>query len=98
MAACCARVLWGSAAATSLNVSPTNGAAAAAARAGSLFDGLPTAADFAGWGASTITMLPHLGQDRIWPMAASLRTFSRTSFEAHYRFGDGGFRCVRSVE
>jgi serine/threonine-protein kinase len=28
----------------------------------------------------------------------SLRTFSRTSFEAHYRFGDGGFRCVRSVE
>ena len=28
----------------------------------------------------------------------SLRTYSRTSFEAHYRFGDGGFRCVRSVE
>jgi serine/threonine-protein kinase len=29
---------------------------------------------------------------------ASLRAYSRTSFEAHYRFGDGGFRCVRSVE
>jgi len=28
----------------------------------------------------------------------SLRTYSRTSFEAHYRFGDGGFRCVRSAE
>ncbi len=27
----------------------------------------------------------------------SLRTFSRTSFEAHYRFAGGGFRCVRSA-
>jgi serine/threonine-protein kinase len=27
----------------------------------------------------------------------SLRTFSRTSFEAHYRFGSGGFRCARSA-
>jgi serine/threonine-protein kinase len=28
----------------------------------------------------------------------SLRTYSRTSFAAHYRFGDGGFRCARSVD
>jgi serine/threonine protein kinase len=28
----------------------------------------------------------------------ALRTYSRTSFEAHYRFADGGFRCARSVE
>jgi serine/threonine-protein kinase len=28
--------------------------------------------------------------------ARSLRTFSRTSFEAHYRFAAGGFRCARS--
>jgi formylglycine-generating enzyme required for sulfatase activity len=27
----------------------------------------------------------------------SLRTFSRTSFEAHYRFASGGFRCARSA-
>jgi formylglycine-generating enzyme required for sulfatase activity len=27
----------------------------------------------------------------------ALRTYSRTSFEAHYRFGDGGFRCARSA-
>lgn len=26
----------------------------------------------------------------------SLRTYARTSFEAHYRFADGGFRCARS--
>lgn len=26
----------------------------------------------------------------------SLRTFSRTSFEAHYRFAGGGFRCART--
>ena len=30
--------------------------------------------------------------------ARALRTFSRTSFEAHYRFGDGGFRCARSID
>ncbi len=30
--------------------------------------------------------------------AHALRTYSRTSFEAHYRFGDGGFRCARSAE
>jgi serine/threonine-protein kinase len=30
--------------------------------------------------------------------ARALRTYSRTSFEAHYRFGDGGFRCARSAE
>jgi serine/threonine-protein kinase len=30
--------------------------------------------------------------------ARTLRTYSRTSFEAHYRFGDGGFRCARSAE
>lgn len=29
--------------------------------------------------------------------ARALRTYSRTSFEAHYRFGDGGFRCARSA-
>jgi serine/threonine-protein kinase len=29
--------------------------------------------------------------------AQSLRTYARTSFEAHYRFAGGGFRCVRSV-
>jgi serine/threonine protein kinase len=28
----------------------------------------------------------------------ALRTYSRTSFEGHYRFGDGGFRCARWVE
>jgi formylglycine-generating enzyme required for sulfatase activity/predicted Ser/Thr protein kinase len=28
--------------------------------------------------------------------ARSLRTYARTSFEAHYRFADGGFRCARS--
>lgn len=27
----------------------------------------------------------------------SLRTYSRTSFEAYYRFAGGGFRCVRSA-
>ena len=27
-------------------------------------------------GATTCTMLSHLGQERIWPMAAALRTFS----------------------
>src|SRR6185437_7051616 len=27
----------------------------------------------------------------------SLRTFSRTGFEAHYRFASGGFRCARSA-
>jgi hypothetical protein len=27
-------------------------------------------------GASTCTMLSHLGQERIWPMAVALRTFS----------------------
>jgi serine/threonine protein kinase len=27
----------------------------------------------------------------------ALRTYNRTSFEAHYRFGDGGFRCARSA-
>jgi serine/threonine-protein kinase len=27
----------------------------------------------------------------------ALRTYSRTSFESHYRFGDGGFRCARSA-
>ena len=27
--------------------------------------------------------------------ARSLRTFARTSFEAHYRFAGGGFRCAR---
>jgi serine/threonine protein kinase len=30
--------------------------------------------------------------------ARALRTYSRTSFEAHYRFGDGGFRCARSAD
>ncbi|HEY3594373.1 MAG TPA: bifunctional serine/threonine-protein kinase/formylglycine-generating enzyme family protein, partial [Polyangiaceae bacterium] len=29
--------------------------------------------------------------------ARSMRTYSRTSFEAHYRFAGGGFRCARSV-
>ena len=29
--------------------------------------------------------------------ARALRTYSRTSFEPHYRFGDGGFRCARSA-
>jgi serine/threonine-protein kinase len=29
--------------------------------------------------------------------AQSLRTWARTSFEAHYRFADGGFRCVRTA-
>lgn len=29
--------------------------------------------------------------------AQTLRTYSRTSFEPHYRFADGGFRCARSV-
>jgi serine/threonine-protein kinase len=28
----------------------------------------------------------------------ALRTYSRTSFEAHYRFADGGFRCARTAE
>ncbi len=27
----------------------------------------------------------------------SLRTFSRTGFEAHYRFASGGFRCARTA-
>ena len=27
----------------------------------------------------------------------SLRTYSRTSFEAHYRFAGGGFRCALSA-
>jgi serine/threonine-protein kinase len=27
----------------------------------------------------------------------ALRTYSRTSFEAHYRFAGGGFRCARSI-
>jgi len=27
----------------------------------------------------------------------SLRTFSRTGFEAHYRFASGGFRCARGA-
>jgi formylglycine-generating enzyme required for sulfatase activity len=27
----------------------------------------------------------------------ALRTYNRASFEAHYRFGDGGFRCARSA-
>lgn len=26
----------------------------------------------------------------------ALRTYSRTSFEPHYRFAAGGFRCVRT--
>jgi serine/threonine protein kinase len=30
--------------------------------------------------------------------ARALRTYSRTSFEAHYRFGAGGFRCARSAK
>jgi serine/threonine-protein kinase len=29
--------------------------------------------------------------------AQSLRTYARTSFEAHYRFAGGGFRCVRAA-
>jgi serine/threonine-protein kinase len=29
--------------------------------------------------------------------ARSLRTYSRTSFAAHYRFAGGGFRCARSI-
>jgi formylglycine-generating enzyme required for sulfatase activity len=29
--------------------------------------------------------------------ARSLRTYSRTSFEAHYRFAGGGFRCAKSA-
>jgi serine/threonine-protein kinase len=29
--------------------------------------------------------------------AQALRTTSRTSFEPHYRFAAGGFRCVRPV-
>jgi serine/threonine-protein kinase len=29
--------------------------------------------------------------------AQSLRTYARTSFEPHYRFAGGGFRCARSV-
>jgi serine/threonine-protein kinase len=29
--------------------------------------------------------------------APSLRTFARTSFEAHYRFAGGGFRCARGA-
>lgn len=29
--------------------------------------------------------------------AQTLRTYSRTSFEPHYRFADGGFRCARSA-
>ncbi|WP_437791851.1 SUMF1/EgtB/PvdO family nonheme iron enzyme [Sorangium sp. So ce693] len=29
--------------------------------------------------------------------AQSLRTWARTSFEAHYRFAGGGFRCVRTA-
>jgi serine/threonine protein kinase len=29
--------------------------------------------------------------------AQSLRTYSRTSFEPHYRFAGGGFRCVRAA-
>jgi serine/threonine protein kinase len=28
--------------------------------------------------------------------ARSLRTYARTSFEVHYRFADGGFRCAKS--
>jgi formylglycine-generating enzyme required for sulfatase activity len=28
----------------------------------------------------------------------ALRTYDRTSFEPHYRFGDGGFRCARSAD
>jgi formylglycine-generating enzyme required for sulfatase activity/tRNA A-37 threonylcarbamoyl transferase component Bud32 len=28
--------------------------------------------------------------------ASSLRTYARTSFEAHYRFAGGGFRCART--
>jgi serine/threonine-protein kinase len=28
----------------------------------------------------------------------SLRTTARTSYDAHYRFASGGFRCVRAVE
>jgi serine/threonine protein kinase len=32
-----------------------------------------------------------------WMYAArSLKTFARTSFEAHYRFAGGGFRCART--
>jgi serine/threonine-protein kinase len=30
--------------------------------------------------------------------ARSLRTYSRTSFESHYRFAGGGFRCARSAD
>jgi formylglycine-generating enzyme required for sulfatase activity len=29
--------------------------------------------------------------------AQSLKTYARTSFEPHYRFAQGGFRCARSV-
>jgi serine/threonine-protein kinase len=28
----------------------------------------------------------------------SLRTYSRTSYDAHYRFASGGFRCARTAE
>jgi serine/threonine-protein kinase len=29
--------------------------------------------------------------------AQSLRTYARASFEPHYRFAGGGFRCARSL-
>jgi formylglycine-generating enzyme required for sulfatase activity len=28
----------------------------------------------------------------------ALRTYTRASFEAHYRLADGGFRCARSAD